>query len=202
MPLTRRPSHKGSSFRHGDRAMANNGEAIGGRRGMPWRIMAWGFAALLLLLPLVAMQFDSGVNWTLSDFVFAGVLIGSVGLAFELAVRMTRSVPYRAGAGLALAAAFLIVWANGAVGMIGSEDNPFNLLFAGVILLALAGAIAARFRSAGMALAMTAAAIAHGAVAIAGMVSDPRGGILSLAFAAPWLLSAALFRKAARERRG
>jgi hypothetical protein len=134
------------------------------------------------------MQFDSGVNWTLSDFVFAGVLIGSVGLAFELAVRMTRSVPYRAGAGLALLAAFLIVWANGAVGMIGSEDNPFNLLFAGVILLALAGA--------------KAAAIAHGAVAIAGMVSDPRGGILSLAFAAPWLLSAALFRKAARERRG
>jgi hypothetical protein len=181
--------------------MANDGEAIPRRRGMPWRLIAWGFAALLLLLPLAAMQFDSGVDWTLSDFIFAAVLIGGVALAFELAVLMSRSVPYRAGAGLALLAAFLIVWANGAVGMIGSEDNPFNLLFAGAILLALVGALAARFRAAGMALVMTGAAIVHMAVAVAGMASDPRGGMVSLVFAAPWLLSAALFRKAARERR-
>jgi hypothetical protein len=180
--------------------MAINAQIDGGeRRGNPWRIAAWGLAALLLLLPLVAMQFDTGVNWTLSDFVFAGVLIGGVGLAFELAVRMTRNIAYRGGVGLALAAAFMIVWANGAVGMIGSEDNPFNLLFLAVIAMALIGALAARFRAAGMALAMAAAAIAHGAVAIVGMFSDPRGGILSLAFGGLWLLSAALFRKAARD---
>ena len=82
--------------------------------------------------------------------------------------------------------------------MIGSEDNPYNLLFFGVILLALAGAVAARFRPAGMALAMAVAAAAHSAVAVGGMVEDLRGGIFSLAFAGLWLLAAALFRKAAR----
>jgi hypothetical protein len=179
--------------------MANDGEKSGERRGMPWRIVAWGTAALLLLLPLIAMRFTDEVNWTGFDFIFAAVLIGSVGLAFELAVKMTRSNAYRAAVGAALAAAFLIVWANGAVGMIGSEDNPFNLLFYGVIAVALVGTLAARFRPAGMARAMIVAAIAHGAVAVAGLSSDLRGGVVSAAFAGLWLISAALFGKAARE---
>jgi hypothetical protein len=116
-----------------------------------------------------------------------------------MTVRMARNNSYRSAVGFALAAAFLIVWAIGAVGMIGDEDNPYNLLFIGVIALALAGAIAARFRPAGMALAMAVAAAAHGAVSIVGMASDVRGGVVSLALAGPWLLAAALFRKAARE---
>jgi hypothetical protein len=172
---------------------------IEGRRGFPWRIAAWGTAALLLLLPLVAMQFSDEVVWTGFDFAFAGAMIGGVGLLFEMTVRMARNNAYRSAIGFALAAAFLIVWANGAVGMIGNEDNPYNLLFIAVIGLALIGAIAARFRPAGMALAMTAAAVAHGGVAIVGMFADARGGAVSLVFAGFWLLSAALFRKAARE---
>jgi hypothetical protein len=82
--------------------------------------------------------------------------------------------------------------------MIGSENNPYNLLFGGVIAVALVGAIAARFRPAGMAVAMVAAAIAHGLVSVVGMSTDMLGGVVSAAFAGPWLLSAWLFRKAAR----
>lgn len=164
-----------------------------------WRVAGWSAAAALLLLPLVAMQFTAEVNWTSFDFLFAAVLIGGVGLAFELAVRMTRSFAYRAGIAAALAAAFVIVWANAAVGMIGSEHNTYNLLFVGVIAVAFAGAIIARFRAAGMAGAMLAAAIAQACVAVAGMSADLRGGILSAVLAAPWLVSAWLFRKAARD---
>jgi len=178
--------------------MANGADDGRGRRGGRWRIAGWGIAALVLLLPLVAMQFTDEVDWDETDFIFAGVLIGAVGGAYELTVRMSRSWAYRAGAAAALAAAFLIVWANGAVGMIGDEDNPYNLLFLGVIVLALAGAIAARFRAAGMALAMAAAAVAQAAVAVGGLSADPRGAVLSTAFAGLWLLAAALFR-AARE---
>lgn len=170
-----------------------------GGRMNPWRIAAWSLAALLLLLPLVAMQFTAEVNWTASDFVFAGVLIGSVGLALELAVRMSRNRAYRAGIAFALAAAFLILWSNGAVGMIGDEDNSYNLLFLGIIGLALLGSIAARFRAAAMAHTMIAAAVAHLAVALGGLSIDGHGAVLSAAFAGLWLLSAALFRKAARE---
>lgn len=179
--------------------MANNGENPAGWRGSRWRIAAWGIAALILLLPLVAMRFTDEVTWDEEDFIFAGVLIGAVGFTYELTVRMTRNWAHRAAVALALAATFLIIWANGAVGMIGSEGNPFNLLFYGVILMALVGAVAAGFRPAGMARVMVVAGIAQVSVAFAGLSTDMLGGVLSAVFAGPWLLSAALFWKAARE---
>jgi hypothetical protein len=177
--------------------MANGGE-ITGKRANPWRIAGWSLVGLLLLLPAVAMRFTSEVNWTAADFVFAAVLMGSVGGAFELAVRTTRSLAYRGGAGAALAASFLIVWASGAVGMIGDEDDSYNLLFLAVILVALAGAAIARFRAEGMAWAMLVAGAGHLAVSLAGATIDPRGALFSAAIGLIWLLSAALFREAAR----
>ncbi len=135
----------------------------------------------------------------LSDFIFAGLIFGVTGLLLELAVRASRNNTYRAGAAAALASAFLIIWSNGAVGMIGSEDNPYNLLFLGVIGLALAASTAARFRAAGMAVAMAAAALAQVAIALGGLSADVRGAIISMVLAGLWVLSAALFRKAARD---
>lgn len=170
-----------------------------GRRGIPWRIVGWGAAALLLLLPLVAMRFTAEVNWTASDFVFAGFLFGSVGLAFEFIVAKSDSLAYRCGAGLAVIAAFLTVWVNGAVGMIGSENNPYNLLFGGVLLVALIGAILARLESAGMARAMLVTAIAQALAGAGGFAVDARGAIFSIGFAGFWLVAAALFRNAERK---
>jgi hypothetical protein len=144
------------------------------------------------------MQFTSEVNWTVGDFLFAILMIGSVGLAFELVVRASSDIAYRAAAATALAGAFLTIWVNGAVGMIGSEDNSYNLLFLSVIVLALAGSILARFRASGMALATLVAAVAQAGIGLFGMTADLRGGILATGFAIIWLLSAGLFRTAAR----
>ena len=36
---------------------------------------------------------------------------------------------------------FLLFWVNGAVGIIGSEDNPANLLYGGVVLTGFVGII-------------------------------------------------------------
>ena len=178
--------------------MTTQAQGIEMRSWSPWRVFGWGIAALALLLPLVAMQFTREVQWTGFDFLVAGAMVGSVGLLLELTARLTRNGAYRLGVGAALAASFLIVWANGAVGMIGSEHNPYNLLFVGVIVLALLGAIVAGFRASGMALATLVAGIAHACVALGGMQTDLRGGLVSLLLAAPWLVSAALFRRAAR----
>jgi len=178
--------------------MIKEAEINGARGWSIWRIAGWSILALLLLLPLVAMQFTAEVNWTAEDFVFAGVLFGSVGLAFELIVRKSASLAYRLGAALAVVAAFLTIWVNAAVGMIG--DGPYNLLFGGVLLIALIGAVVARFQAAGMARAMVAAAIAQGLLSAIGMATDVHGGVLSMAFVGPWLLAAWLFRKAARGR--
>ena len=179
--------------------MAKEATYTSGRRVFPWRLLGWSIPGILLLLPLVAMRFTDEVDWTASDFVFAAVLFGSVGLAFELIVRRSGSLAYRLGAVLAVIGAFLAVWVNGAVGMIGSEDNPYNLLFLGVPLVALVGGVAARFRAAGMVWALGVAAGMQAALGLYGMSEDPRGGIFSASFALLWLLGAALFAKAARE---
>lgn len=174
--------------------MAGNPQMGGGRRANRWRMIGWGTAALLLLLPFVA-----NAPWTASDFVVMGVLLGGVGLAFEFIVRKSGSLAYRFGAALAVIAVFLTVWVNGAVGMIGSEDNPYNLLFLGVLLVALLGAVLARLRPHGMMLAMAAAAVAQLAIGAFGLAIDARGAVLSMGFAGLWLLAAALFQSAARE---
>ena len=141
------------------RNMENTGEGRGGR----WRIAAWATAALLLLLPLVAMQFSDEVNWTVADFVFAAVLLfGSLGV-YELMVRMTGNTAYRAAAGVALATTFLLIWINGAVGITdGNADLMFFLL---VPTVGIIGALIARFQPRGMARAMFVMALAQALVA-------------------------------------
>jgi hypothetical protein len=161
------------------------------------RIAGWGFVALLLLLPAVAMQFTSEVDWSASDFIVMGALLATVGLTTEFLVRQSGNTAYRIGAVVAMATAFLTIWVNLAVGMIG-DDNPYNLLFGGVIFVPLIGSILAGFKPAGMAATMLATAVAQGAVAAGGITTDLRGAIFSMAFALPWLLSAALFRMSAR----
>lgn len=162
------------------------------------RVAFWSGAALLLVAPLVAMRLTDGMRWDSGDFIFVGVLVGALGMAFEVTMRTTRSWAYRLGVGAAVAAAFLTVAANGAVGMIGSEDNPYNLYFFAAIAVAVAGAVFTRFRAGGMALAMGAAAIVQAGVALGGYSADPKGAMLSLVLASVWLLSAGLFRMAGR----
>ena len=179
--------------------MADRVEDSGGRGWSPWRVAGWSIPVLLLMLPAVAMQFTSEVDWSVSDFIFAAVMFGIVGMAFELIVRTSDSLAYRFGAGLAVMAAFLTIWVNGAVGMIGSEDNPYNLMFGGVLMIALIGSVVARFRPAGMAAAMLAASIAQAVLSGLGFSTDVRGAMFSMAFAGLWLLAAALFRNAAQD---
>ena len=172
----------------------------GGQLGKRVRIAGWGAAGCLLLLPWVAMHFTEEVDWGPEDFVFAAVLIVGVGVALELAVRLSRNLAYRAGAAAALAAVFLMTWANAAVGIIGAVNNPINAIFPAIVLVALLGSVIARFRARGMAIAM---AVAGGAqlVAVAiGLTQDVRGALLSGIFVLLWATSAALFATAARER--
>lgn len=171
----------------------------GNGRWSPWRIAGWTLAALLLALPAVAMRFTAEVVWTASDFVVMGVLLGAVGLGIEYLVRRSTSVAYRLGAVAAAGTAFLTLWVNLAVGMIGEPDNAYNLLFGVVLLIAGAGAGLARFRPGGMAYAMLAAAAAQAVLGAIGSAADPRGGLFSAGFGLLWLVAAALF-SAARNR--
>lgn len=110
-----------------------------------WRIIGWGGAAALVLAPLVAMQFTHEVNWDETDFIFAAVIFGIVGGLIELAVRKSSNWYFRFGSMFAVLAGFMVIWSNLAVGMIGNEDNPVNLWFGAVLLIAITGSIASRF---------------------------------------------------------
>ena len=76
--------------------------------------------ALILLVPLVAMQLTAEVNWSLFDFVLMGALIATTGLMFVLVARNVPNSGYRMLAGIALALALLLIWAELAVGVFGS----------------------------------------------------------------------------------
>lgn len=179
-----------------------------GRRGSRSRIAGWGVAAVILLLPLLAMQATNEVSWDETDFIVFGAMLAVAGAAFDLAVRRAGSWSCRAATGVAVAAAFLLVWVNLAVGFLGSEDDPANLMFAGVLAVAIIGSVIARFQPAAMARAMAATAAAQaiaGMIALAGGLGSPGASGLYEAvlgsglFASLWLLSAWLFRKAARQ---
>lgn len=116
----------------------------------------------LLLIPAAAMWFQAdGWAWSTGDFVIAWLfLAGAIG-AYQLVASQSGQRTYRAGAGLAVATGLVLLWINGAVGLIGSEDNPANLLYAGVLLVGGVGAWIARLRPMGMAWALLATALAQ-----------------------------------------
>ncbi|HYD37183.1 MAG TPA: hypothetical protein VEA60_06190 [Allosphingosinicella sp.] len=178
------------------------GRAQAGRGGLEtyWRFAIWGTAAALMLAPAVAARLTDELAWDAADFIIVGVLLAAGCMIWETAVRKSGSVTYAAAVGIAVAAAFLLLLVNGAVGFLGSEDNPVNLVFLTVPAVALGGAIVARFRARDMAraLAVTAGAqVAAGALGLA-LFPDLRGFLIGTAMFVPlWLLSAWLFGRAA-----
>ncbi len=175
----------------------------------PW---LWGGAACLLLLPAIAMRFDTGVDWDAGDFIVMGLMLAFACGLYELGAWLSDRTAWRAGFGLAVVTAFITVWVNLAVGMFGSEGNRLNLMFGGVLLVAALGALLARFQARGMVWAMVAAAAAQLAAAAvglaAGLAADAyappgpmlvRETVLTACFALPWLASALLFRRAAQQ---
>lgn len=75
--------------------------------------------ALVLLVPLVAMQFSDDVVWTWFDFAAAGVLLFGTGAAAELVMRRTNSAVFKLAIGGAFILALAFVWAQLAVGIFG-----------------------------------------------------------------------------------
>jgi hypothetical protein len=161
--------------------------------------------AFILLVPLLTAP-----AWNLFDFVFAGALIFGTGLTFVLVASKAGNIAYRAAVGVALAAAFILVWLTGAVGIIGSEDNNANVMYFGVLAVGIVGAIIARLRPHGMARALFATALAQALVSVIALIitlgspGSPPGvlGVLILNgfFVGLFVGSAWLFREAARGR--
>lgn len=163
---------------------------------------------LLLLIPLLAMQFTAEVDWDETDFIVMGILIFTTGFSYKLVTMKSSNFIYKTAVGLAFFTGFFLVWSNLAVGIIGSEDNPFNVMYFGVIAVGILGAIIARFQSHGMALTLFAMAIVQALLAaialIGGFYQSPPSTVFHIIavngfFITLFVVAALLFRYAAQE---
>ena len=118
---------------------------------------------------------------------------------------MRQNTTYRFAVGIALMAAFLVVWINLAVGIIGEPEDRANLMYIGVLAVGIIGAVIARFQPHRMSSALFATALAQALVAtitaLAGLGFPPTPPrsllILNGILITLWVGSALLFRKAA-----
>ena len=121
---------------------------------------------------------------------------------------MTTATYYRLAIGVAVATVLFLVWAVGALGIIGEGGEP-DRMYVGVLAVLAIGSVVARLRPRGMALTLLATAIAQMLVAvialIAGLQDTPGASVaeilaLSGMYAALFGLSAWLFWRAAEQR--
>lgn len=161
----------------------------------------------IVMIPAAAMFFRAeGWAWSPADFIIAWAILATAITAYKLVASQAPNFPYRVGFGLAVATGVILIWINGAVGLIGSEDNPANLMYGGVLLIGLAGAVLARLRARGMAWALLATAATQFLVPIVALIiwrPDFSPGVmqvfgLNFGFVLMFAASAQLFRQAAR----
>ena len=76
----------------------------------------------ILLIPFIAMQFTTEVNWGLLDFVVAGGLLLVAGLSVNGVLQSKKTVKARALLVTCIIVVLLLVWAELAVGLF---DTPF-----------------------------------------------------------------------------
>jgi uncharacterized membrane protein len=77
-------------------------------------------AELVLLIPLIAMQFSEEWDWKLTDFFIVGILLAGVGVGFQMIVTGMKSNSRLAVSGIILAAVMILIWIELAVGLFGS----------------------------------------------------------------------------------
>jgi len=86
-----------------------------------WRItIIFIVTALILSIPLIAMQFTSEVKWDFKDFIAAGILLLSAGLAIELVIRNVRKNTIKTVLFIIILLALFLIWAELAVGVFGT----------------------------------------------------------------------------------
>lgn len=181
-----------------------------GRRLLIWALVV----GLILMIPLVAMQFTTEVNWSVGDFIAMGILLYGCAFMYELIAMQGGGLTYRVAVAIAVLTSFLLLWVNLAVGIIGSEDHPANTMYLGVIIIALIGTAIVRLKARGMSYVAFAVSVAQFLVpfiALAiwtpAMTSTDEGpgvvGVIMLNtfFAALFAMSAILFRQSSNRAR-
>lgn len=163
------------------------------------RLLMWSGLLGLWLLPIIAKQFTDEVQWTTMDHLFWFFLLGIPGLFVDIVSRMTTNWFYRGGVVIGLATSFVITWANLAVGIVGNEENPVNLIFFGVVAIAMLGSPLVGFKAARLRWVFYLAAAAQALTALVALQAEPFVLVFCGVTTALWLTAATLFGQAAKD---
>ena len=175
--------------------------------GLAFAVALSGVIAVLKWLVGGSDLRDAMIEAVVQGWPFLGFMLGGAVASARALFETTKDTAYRSAVGIALGAAFLLVWTVLAVGGI-ADGGPPDLMFAGVLAVGIIGAFIARFQPHGMARALFATALAQALVAVialsAGMHQYPGSSVQEIViycgfFAALFAGSAWLFRIAARE---
>jgi hypothetical protein len=77
------------------------------------------FITVLLMIPLIAMQFSDQVNWSVGDFIVMAMLLYGSGVLCEFAFRRITTISDRYLAIVLILLLCLFIWAELAVGVFG-----------------------------------------------------------------------------------
>lgn len=163
--------------------------------------------AALLAVPFIAMQFTIEVNWSISDFIIAAILVFSAACSLLLLLQASADLRYKAGVVVAIGTTFLLIWVNLAVGIIGSGATFANIVYSVVVAIVLAGTFLSRFAAKGLERTMFAAAGALVLITIVQLADMMHNNsvmevlMANAFFAALFVTAALLFRNTASKHR-
>jgi len=83
-------------------------------------VFIYSAAALLLAVPLIAMQFTTEVNWTISDVVIAAALLFTTAFSVDFVLKKVKTFNSRLLLIFGILAILSLIWAEMAVGIFGS----------------------------------------------------------------------------------
>lgn len=83
-------------------------------------VFIYSAVAVILSIPLIAMQFTTEVNWTASDFLIMGALLFTTAFAVDLVLKKVKTFKSRLILIFGILALLILIWAELAVGIFGS----------------------------------------------------------------------------------
>lgn len=140
------------------------------------RQIVWAVIVALILMILLAMQFTNfgqvEVQW--NEAIAYSIIFLVVGGAYEMWQWLkTRNRAYRTAFVVGLGTVFLLGWVSGAVGIIGSENQPINLMYWAVPAIGLVGSLISRFKPRGMARTLFAVALVQFLIPVVALIISP-----------------------------
>jgi hypothetical protein len=80
-------------------------------------IKIFGIVGLILIIPLIAMQFNNGVDWSTHDFILAFILLTFLGVAIDYILREPTKYKHKVVMVIILIIISILAWIELAVGI-------------------------------------------------------------------------------------